>query len=87
MAMTRAPIARATFTAARPNEPVAGATMIVSPGLSSMSVSPQYGTTSLEKVSLEYSSYAGTIDLESFIRLSVWIESLSQFELAFSFPW
>lgn len=40
MAITLAPITRATLTAAEPKGPVAGATMMVSPALRSMSLSP-----------------------------------------------
>lgn len=40
MATTLAPIARATLRAAEPNGPVAGATMMVSPALRSMFLSP-----------------------------------------------
>ena len=68
IAMTRAPIARAIFTAARPNVPVAGAMMIVSPGLRLMSASPPYGTRSLKEVSFEYPSLIYTFDLEGRIQ-------------------
>ena len=70
MAMTRAPIARATFTAAPPNVPVAGAMMIVSPGLRSMSTSPPYGTISLKDVSFGCSSLIYIFDLEGPIKLN-----------------
>jgi hypothetical protein len=51
--MTRAPIARANFTTAPLKDPVAGAMMMVSPGLRSMSLSPLYGTVNLKEVSFE----------------------------------